>query len=294
MKCKAALHLAQLVVILVFSRAEGYVTCVFKGQLCNQMFEIASVLGYAWDHGYEVSFPTLFKAIHGEENYQHVFHRVSVEPFPEGTEFIYYDHDKATDSHVYLSIPDFRNQNVKIDGHCVSEKYFARYREAIRELFAPTEEMVQAIYAKYGDVLKEKTVAVHVRTFIPDNFLTICHTPPHLQWAKWYYYNSAMARFPIDAHFVVFSDDMEWTKKNFPKGFRKVTFVEGNSRYFDLYFISLCQHQIIAPDSTFSWWGAWLNRNPNKMVIAPDQWWGLKQNDSIPEGWIKVKRFPHE
>jgi len=276
-----------------FLEGAPYATSQFKGQLCNQMFEIASVTAYGLDHGYEVSFPSLFDAINGEENFKHVFHRVKVDPFPEGTEFMFHDHDRYTDSHIYAPIPFFPNQNVKIDGHCVSEKYFSKYRKLIVDLFSPTSEVTRAIREKYGYLLAEKTVAVHVRTFIPDHFLTICHTPTHLQHVRWFYYTSAMSRFPSDHHFLVFSDDIEWTKKHFPVAFRKVTFIEGNPAYFDLYFISLCDHQIIAPDSTFGWWGAWLNQNPNKIVIAPDRWWDLKMNDSIPDEWIKIPRFPH-
>lgn len=284
----------RVIFLLLFSmQAIGaQVTCQFKGQLCNQMFEAAAAIAYAKDHGHTVSFPSLFEAIRGEENYRTVFHRLNVEPFPEGTEFYFHNHDLCTDSHVYAPIPEFGEQNVKIEGHCISEKYFARYRDYFQELFAPSEEMVEAIRKKYGELLKDRTVAVHVRTFIPDNFLTICHTPPHLQWAKWHYYLAAMLRMPPDAHFLVFSDDIEWTKKNFPQIGRKVTFIQGNSASFDLYFISLCDHQIVAPDSTFSWWGAWLNKNPQKIVIAPTTWWDLEVHDAIPDNWVKIRRFP--
>jgi len=272
--------------------ATEYVTSAFKGQLCNQMFEIASVLAYAYDHGCEPSFPSLFEAINGELNYRYIFHRLNVTPFPEGAEFHYYNHDQTTDSHVYAPIPYFPGQNLRLDGHCISEKYFARYRDRIQELFAPTEEMIAAIQAKYGDLLREKTVAVHVRTYIPDNFNTICHTAPHLQWAKWHYFTSAIYRFPADCHFLIFSDDIKWTKKNFPTLPRKVTFIEGNPHYFDFYFISLCDHQIVSPDSTYSWWAAWLNKNPNKIVIAPDRWWNMDQSDAVPDDWVKIPRYP--
>jgi hypothetical protein len=256
------------------------------------MFEVAATLAYAMDHGYEASFPTLFEAIRGEENYAAVFHRIPIDSFPAGTEFTLHNHDALTDSHIYAPIPYFPDQNVQIDGHCVSEKYFAHHRPFFERLFAPREEMVSQIHSKYGNLMQGVTVALHVRTFIPDNFLTICHTPSELSWAKWHYYIAAMNRFAHDVTFLVFSDDIEWTKANFPHAGKNVVFIEGNSPYFDLYFISLCDHQIISPDSTFSWWGAWLNKNPNKIVIAPDQWWGLKTHDAIPDTWIKIRRFP--
>lgn len=59
----------------------------------------------------------------------------------------------------------------------------------------------------------------------------------------------------------------------------------------DMYIMSMCKHNIIA-NSTFSWWGAWLNNNENKIVIAPSIWFGvakqLNTKDIIPNGWIKI------
>ena len=68
-------------------------------------------------------------------------------------------------------------------------------------------------------------------------------------------------------------------------------FVEGNDDIEDLWLMSLCSHNIIA-NSSFSWWGAWLNENKNKKVIAPNKWFGentgLNDSDIIPEKWIKI------
>jgi hypothetical protein len=73
---------------------------------------------------------------------------------------------------------------------------------------------------------------------------------------------------------------------------RKVYFIEGNPHYIDFYFMSLCTHQVVSPESTFSWWAAWLNRNPNKMVIAPSTWAGRHDNETVPPSWIKLELFP--
>ena len=65
-------------------------------------------------------------------------------------------------------------------------------------------------------------------------------------------------------------------------------FVEGNNDIEDLWLMSLCNHNIIA-NSSFSWWGAWLNKNRDKKVIAPNKWFGEKSDsDIIPEKWIKI------
>ena len=88
---------------------------------------------------------------------------------------------------------------------------------------------------------------------------------------------------------LVFSDDIDWCKGVF-RGDR-FTFIEGEKDYIDLYIMSQCKNNIIA-NSTFSWWGAWLNKNKNKKIVAPKKWFGslISHNtkDLIPKEWIKV------
>lgn len=91
------------------------------------------------------------------------------------------------------------------------------------------------------------------------------------------------------SNFCFFSDDIEWVKKNFVM--LNAIYIERNmlSNYedwYDMYLMSMCKHNIIA-NSTFSWWGAWLNQNPEKIVIAPSKWInGCDYKDIYPPEWI--------
>ena len=102
------------------------------------------------------------------------------------------------------------------------------------------------------------------------------------------YYKEAIKLMDVNK-FIVFSDDMSWCKENFVGD--EFIFMENNSDYIDLWLMSLCDNNIIA-NSSFSWWGAWLNQNPNKKVIAPKKWFGPAINhntkDLIPESWIII------
>jgi hypothetical protein len=91
--------------------------------------------------------------------------------------------------------------------------------------------------------------------------------------------------------FYVFSDDIEWCK-NFFSDILDFEFISGNNEIRDLYLMSSCENNIIA-NSSFSWWGAWLNKNPNKKVIAPSVWFGPAKKNVITEdlyckNWIKL------
>ena len=88
---------------------------------------------------------------------------------------------------------------------------------------------------------------------------------------------------------LIFSDDIEWTKTVFRD--EKFHIIENEPDYMDLYIMSMCTNNIIA-NSTFSWWAAWLNKNPDKIVISPKQWFSDEYEhsveDSIPNSWIKI------
>lgn len=267
--------------ICTLGHCTQYVTCDFRGQLCNQMWTAAAVIGYALEHDCEAIFPKLKDAINGEENYRTIFHRLNVSECSEN--FVNFT---EIHSHRYEDIPYKTNVNLSLNGHFESTKYFEKHSEIIRELFSPTAEILQEIHTKYGSLLQSHPVAVHVRTYIPDG-----RDPNNnIGGANWGYFITSMDYFPQDTHFLVFSDSITWTKNNFPSRDRNVTFVEGNPAHIDFYLMSLCDHVIVSPESTFSWWAAWLNRNPNKIVIVADTWGDLFANDTIPSGWLKLPK----
>ncbi len=109
------------------------------------------------------------------------------------------------------------------------------------------------------------------------------------------YYNNALKIIKEkvkNPKIFVFSDDLKWCKENLNKDI-PMTFVDINddsTNYLDLNLMRNCKHNIIA-NSTFSWWGAWLNTNQNKIVIAPKIWhkkYQHKFKDIIPESWIRL------
>ena len=107
------------------------------------------------------------------------------------------------------------------------------------------------------------------------------------------YYQNAIAYMKektIDPAFFVFSDDINWCRENLDV--EGATFVDcnhGDESWQDMFLMSKCKHNIIA-NSSFSWWGAWLNNNTNKIVVAPDRWWNGLKDDVVPETWIRIGR----
>ena len=110
------------------------------------------------------------------------------------------------------------------------------------------------------------------------------------------YYERArelISSFSENTEYFVFSDDIEWCRANLK--IAGAVFVGGRAgrlAHEDILLASLCDHNIIA-NSTFGWWGAWLNTNLEKVVVAPDQWFAnpeaQKQSlDIVCEGWFRL------
>ncbi len=95
-----------------------------------------------------------------------------------------------------------------------------------------------------------------------------------------------------DPVLFVFSDDIPWVQENLkvPYNTHFIDWNSGDQSYEDLRLMSLCKHNIIA-NSSFSWWGAWLNTNDSKIVVAPAKWFAgteVDYSDIIPANWIKL------
>lgn len=172
--------------------------------------------------------------------------------------------------HAYTPIPN--KKFLMLDGYFQSEKYFKDYREEIINLlgyqWTPIKGMV-AVHIRRGDYLN-----------YPDKHPVVSFD----------YLNNSILHFWNLGYrnFTFFSDDIPWCKEHFP-GYN---YSERMSEKKDIELISCCEHQIIA-NSSFSWWGAWLNRNPDKIVIAPKVWFGtgnahLDTKDLYCEGWLKM------
>ena len=185
----------------------------------------------------------------------------------------------------YNEIPEFQG-NVYINGYFQSEKYFKEYRKDILDLFSYPVEYVDSIVDKYKDLLSQNACSIHVRR---GDYL---NSPNHHPIQSMNYYMKAIKQMPKDSVFLIFSDDIAWCKANFPDLPEKFKFIEGNSDHEDLLLMSMCKNNIIC-NSSFSWWAAWLNNNPEKTVIIPSVWFGpayahYNTEDLYCENWIKI------
>jgi hypothetical protein len=258
---------------------DNIVTCKLIGYgqdnsgLGNQLFCIATTLGLAWDNGVR----PVFSMNHRQAPYSNtIFKKLPV------TNHIDIQNRYKEPSFEYNKIP--YSNNLCIEGYWQSEKYFLNHRDRIIELIGVSENGEDYIKKKYGDIFDD-TISVHIRR---GDYKGLQN---HHPMSSVDYYQKALSHFADKEYKVlVFSDDIEWCKENFDDGF---IFIEDNPDYIDMWIMSMCTHNIIT-NSSFSWWGAWLNTNSNKKVIAPEKWFGskLSHNDTkdlYPPTWNIIK-----
>jgi hypothetical protein len=181
----------------------------------------------------------------------------------------------------YINIPKI-NGNLKLDGYYQNENYFKQYRHNILNLFEIDDSTKNYLTEKYSDIQFENTCSIHVRR---GNYVERQHFHP-LQTIE--YYKKSISIIGEKTLFLIFSDDIEWCKINLDFIENKI-FISGNLDYHDLYLMSMCNHNIIA-NSSFSWWGAWLNNHEDKKIIYPSFWFnnGPDSSQIGCENWIKI------
>lgn len=175
------------------------------------------------------------------------------------------------------------------DGYWQNENYFKKVESLVRKSFVFNELSVAPQNREMAQRMAgESSVSLHVRRgdyLSCDILCDVCGVEYFRRAIE--YMRSILGE---QVRFYLFSDDLEWVAKNLDVP--NATYVEHNrglDSWQDMYLMSSCKHHIIA-NSSFSWWGAWLNPSPEKIVVAPDKWFNHKEyTEIIPDSWVKIE-----
>lgn len=233
-----------------------------RGGLGNQMFIIATAYSLALDNHDECAFnfnsKVKYQGNPGKTYKNTVYKKLKELPPNWKPKFTYIERG-------YAQQPIPYHKEMMLDGY-FSQRYFSHHKKEIIELFKDRKTIDQ-IKGQFNN-----SVSIHVRR------------GDYLKFSKVYiqlpleYYLKALSllekQVKIDRIYV-FSDDIKWCKQNFKDD--RIDFVEGLPDYIDLYAMTKCTHNIMA-NSSFSWWGAYLNENPNQIVYVPKKWFYLYED----------------
>lgn len=271
-----------------------------RGRLGNLMFQTAACIGYAKKHNVPWGLPRnanrevprFFEFFPGlplcESNFRNYQEHPDSQPCPT--------HGVPRDQcwYNYHDIP-FHPQGVTLAGFWQSWKYFANAEEEVRAAYRlkeyPEMKDYASIHVRRGDYVQ------YANSFPP---VTVDYIDGAL---------SHMLQNVEQREVMIFSDDIQWCKENIEQ-FRPGNDVEQSRFEFhyadsdpenpieNLAMMASCSHNIIA-NSSYSWWAAWLNKNPDKIVVSPShkrgQWYGLQSGvltdcvDLIPESWHQIE-----
>lgn len=239
------------------------------GRLGNNLFQKAAAIGYAMKHGIEYNICPWYTK--NTINYGHPYYIKEA-------------------GHQYQELyfhEELRYSRIMLDGYWQSVHYFAHCREEVLKAFGYPWELKEgscSIHVRRGDYLKypDKHPVVSME-YIKEAIYTVnCN-------------NEMACPKAAPLKFMVFSDDIPWCIDHFSSLPYHFHYSIDQTPEEDLIDGSCCEHNIIS-NSSFSWWQAWLNQNPNKVVISPSKnnWFGpgnvhLDTSDLIPESWIQIK-----
>lgn len=237
-----------------------------QGGLGNQLFQWAATkslsIKYKCDYKFEISY---FSSINSWPLDILKFKNVKISTLDK-----YYPVSVVNDDFRYKDIQD----NSFLNGYWQTEKYFHENEEEIRNCLQFPLEYEEKILNKYPILNFKECTSVHIRR---GDYVGLPDFHP-LQDVN--YYDNAIK--VLDANdVVVLSDDINWCKQNLR--LKNCLFVEKEDNLTTLKIMSMCKNNIIA-NSSFSWWGAWLNPNKDKKVIAPKKWFG----PSGPSYWQDI------
>lgn len=185
-----------------------------------------------------------------------------------------------------------RTGDVFYDGYWQNERNFKHIREKVLKAFSFPDFNDEKNKVLSDRIRRNRAASCHVRRgdYLKNPVYGVCTSS---------YYKSAITelnRIADPEIYCIFSDDIGWCKTNLQylidEG-KDVVFVDwnkGKESYRDIQLMSLCHYNIIA-NSSFSWWGAWLNNHDDKIVLAPEQWMNKQMvNDPICETWIRINK----
>jgi hypothetical protein len=284
------------------------------GGLGNQLFQYAAARALALKHGVEVKVDTTVldkdtKGIYTQRKFElnafaaniQIANENEIKPFlkrynkkfirnlqfllPNLFSTLYVKENGSRFNAGFLEWP----ANTYMDGFWQSELYFKFYEEEIR-----TDLEFNSTIKSKNKLLNEEinscnSVSLHVRrgdyVSLPtaNQFHGLCSLDYYTEAVK------IIADKTGDMEIFVFSDDLPWCKQNLKFNF-PIRFIDTSDAYSDMYLMTQCKHNIIA-NSSFSWWGAWLNSNKDKVVVAPKKWFNeptIDTSDVIPFEWIQI------
>jgi hypothetical protein len=259
-----------------------FLTSNLMGGLGNQMFQIAKAQSEGWKNNLNVLFrPNSYIPMEGNQPIKYkdnIFRKIVFDPTITPQLRISEKSWSYSETNYNYTTP------TEFFGYFQSSRNFLLYSEKIKNLFDPSDEFTTKIKNLYPKIFDKDSVSIHVRR---GDYLGISDILPVIDKT---YIDECIKQIGDYSNIFIFSNDKSWCEENLL--YSDSTIVYGLDDYEELWSISLCNHNIMS-NSSFSWWGSYLNKNENKKVFVPSIWFGpngeKNYEDVYENEWIKIK-----
>lgn len=277
------------------------ITSNFRGELGNNLFQLANLLSisdklklnYFIKERRDCYISNDVRPIEFKDMFEYSF---NVQNEIDTTNFKKYLHDdlgeKTKSSFLYKEIK-FIEENTILDGYFQSEKYFVNIKDKIKNsYFLPKKSILDKLYDKYS-INFLNAASLHFRL---GGDRTYEYVNKYFPTTDIKYYLKFLKTIPDHSNILVMTDNLDLYYKLYHKFLINYNpiIIEGNKSWEDLYLMSLCRFNMIS-NSTFSWWGSYLNINKNSEIFFPDrsQYFGdyfkiLSLKDYYPYTWNEI------
>lgn len=254
---------------------KDYIIPALGGRLGNQLFMIAHAHIKALEHNKQLVIHGPSLAYEGTDYRENVFRKF---------DFV----NEYNDNRNYNLAKPSDDKHTIYFGYYQSEKYFDKYSEHIKGLFGPTAEFRERIMKELPFIFEKKVTVINVRK--GHDYLGLPRYHPTVTVE---YLNKAIEQIPHTDVYLIASDNMQWCRENLAH-IPNVYYLEGYKSFEQLWILSFC-HNFIISNSSFSWWAAYLSRYENKIVVAPETWFGPdgpgSWDDMYCKDWIVLPTY---
>lgn len=250
------------------------------GGLGNQMFQISNAVC----QGLKNNIPSIFQPVaytpmqanQPTKYLENIFKKVNFNDSLTGYKTMEYPWH-------YVDINVKWDSPIQFYGYFQSSKNFLGFNDEIINLFSPNDNEIYKLKTKYPEINNKNTVSLHIRR---GDYLGIGDILPVIDKS---YIDHCIELIGTYSYLFVFSDDKQWVKNNL--NYPNMIIVDSLEDYEDLWLISMCNHNIMS-NSSFSWWGSFLNKHKDKKVFVPSMWFGpmgeQNYNDIYEQNWNRI------
>ena len=258
---------------LINNNITGYIIINLVGGLCNQMFQIVAGYGLSLKYNKQLIIKSIQTNPHSNINYFNNIFRKLNSNIKINCKNYYLFNEPYGHALLYHYIPNY--PNIELYGYFQNEKYFMNYRNNVLKLLEIEEDRKIKLINKYNDISNYYFIHIRRGDYIGHDLHMLDLDNYYIKSIEYIRSKDPDAQFYVFSNDIIYCQTIEWLNKN------NVKYIIDLDEIDSLYLMSMCSKGGIGCNSSYSWWGGYLNENINKLVIYPNKWFNSDWNIEV-------------